>query len=384
MRLPEALDPRSLVRVASRAGIAIPVWGRRSPLLPAEDQPIETMETRAAAHPVDLVESYRQLAGVYHDLLGHQPLDRLFERIGSSIEQLVPCSSLLIAEVDHQAQQLVPLLARGDWPEDMMERRIALDTTMIGWAAANAKPALVNDPRHDPRAGHVRGTPDGEPEAIISVPFVATGMVLGAMSLYREGEGRAFSETEFELAQRFADAATLALVSARARAELHQLAHTDDLTGLYNRRGFFAAATTALRGRSREPLALLLIDLDAFKAVNDVHGHAVGDALLQHCARQIASVADDATIGRLGGDEFALLIPGDAAAAQTLAIRLRGALEQTPLLVGSGAIALAASTGVAAADAETTLDDLIATADANMYHHKRTRGEYGRRLRATS
>jgi len=341
------------------------------------------MDRPADASKVDLVESYRQLAEIYHELLAYEALERLLDRVGDSIARLVACSSLLIAEVDHRGLRLVPLVVRGEWPDDVMDLRIRLGEGLIGWAAANGKAVCANAAHRDPRAGHVVGTPIGDPEAIISVPFVSNGMVLGAMSVYREGEGLAFSSAEFELAQRFGDAATLALVNATTRTELHRLAHTDDLTGLRNRRGFFADASAALAEIDSRPVALVMLDLDNFKAVNDGHGHAVGDALLRHCARQIAATADaEATIGRLGGDEFAVLVRGDDVNARGLATRLQQALEASPFLAASGAITASASVGFTASDdARITLDELVANADARMYDDKRDRG--GRHLAVT-
>jgi len=235
---------------------------------------------------VDLVESYRRLTAIYHDLLSHDDLEQLLERIADSIVRLVPCDSLLVAELDPVRGVLVPILARGRWSDSVLDLRPRLGEGLIGWAAANARPVLANDANVDPRAGHVEGTPESEPEAIISVPLVARGAVLGAISMYRETEGNIFSAEEFELAQRFGDAATLALVNFKTRSTLEQQACTDDLTQVLNRRGFFAAARRSLAEAGTAPTALLLVDLDEFKSVNDGCGHDVGDDLLKHVARQ--------------------------------------------------------------------------------------------------
>ena len=149
---------------------------------------------------VDLVDSYRRLTAIYHDLLSHDDLDQLLERIADSIFLLVPCDTLLVAELDQAAGVLVPTLARGHGAESILALRPRLGEGLIGWAAANARPVLANDAGNDPRAGHVAGTPQSEDEAIISVPLVARGAVLGAISMYREGAGRVFSTEEFELA----------------------------------------------------------------------------------------------------------------------------------------------------------------------------------------
>ena len=337
---------------------------------------------------VDLVDSYRRLTAIYHDLLSHDDLDQLLERIADSIFLLVPCDTLLVAELDQAAGVLVPTLARGHGAESILALRPRLGEGLIGWAAANARPVLANDAGNDPRAGHVAGTPQSEDEAIISVPLVARGAVLGAISMYREGAGRVFSTEEFELAQRFADAATLALVNFKTRTDLEQQACTDELTQVLNRRGFFSTATRSLARSGPQPSTLLVVDLDDFKSVNDECGHDVGDELLKHVARQLCSVVrSDDIVARLGGDEFAILLSGTASEdASAVADRIHNTLRHAPYIGPHGKLLVPASVGFAVADvsSETDLDALLAAADARMYGAKRARRDAprARRLRA--
>jgi diguanylate cyclase (GGDEF)-like protein len=334
---------------------------------------------------IDLVDSYRRLTAIYHDLLSHEDIEQLLERIADSIVQLVPCDSLLVAELDPAAGVLVPILVRGRWSDSVLELRPRLGEGLIGWAAANARPVLANDANVDPRAGHVEGTPASEPEAIISVPLVARGAVLGAISMYREAEGNVFSEDEFELAQRFGDAATLALVNFRTRSHLEQQACTDDLTQVLNRRGFFSTARRALAQAGTAPSALLLVDLDEFKSVNDGCGHDVGDDVLKHVARQLCSVVrGEDVVARLGGDEFAVLLPRTPPEdARTVAARIYHALDQAPYIGPHGRLSIPASVGFAAATVseDTKLDALLVEADAQMYRAKRARTDAAPRAR---
>jgi diguanylate cyclase (GGDEF)-like protein len=337
---------------------------------------------------IDLVDSYRRLTAIYHDLLSHDDLEQLLERIADSIVQLVPCDSLFVAELDQARGVLVPILARGDWSDTIMQLRPRLGEGLIGWAAANARPVLANAAHVDPRAGHVEGTPKAEPEAIISIPLVARGVVLGGISMYRESEGNVFSEEEFELAQRFGDAATLALVNFKTRSDLEQQASTDDLTQVLNRRGFFSTANRALAAVGRQPSALLLVDLDDFKSVNDACGHEVGDDVLQHVARQLTLVVRGGdVVARLGGDEFALLLPGTPPEdARAVAERVHQALDHAPYIGSHGRVMIPASVGFAitTVSEDTELDALLAEADSQMYRAKRARtaGPRARRLQA--
>jgi diguanylate cyclase (GGDEF)-like protein len=166
---------------------------------------------------------------------------------------------------------------------------------------------------------------------------------------------------------------------ARAAVDLHERerrleaqANTDAMTGILNRRGFFAAAAPIMAKGA--PLCAMLLDLDSFKQINDTFGHAAGDAVVTAAAHAIRSAAEPhgALVGRIGGDEFCLLLPGaDASAACALAERLRGAVETRIVHHEDRAIRVTASIGAALRRPEdTTLDDLLARADAALYAAK--------------
>ena len=109
-----------------------------------------------------------------------------------------------------------------------------------------------------------------------------------------------------------------------------RLARTDELTGLGNRRAFLAnALREANRGAREENLALLVLDIDHFKRINDTHGHGVGDLVLAGVARVLSRCVGEAgTVGRMGGEEFAVLLPGcDLDAAERAAEIIRAAID---------------------------------------------------------
>ena len=160
----------------------------------------------------------------------------------------------------------------------------------------------------------------------------------------------------------------------RQRAErAHHDARHDELTGLPNRRAFRGVAAGRLR--SGVPTAMLLLDLDGFKAINDQLGHTAGDRVLIEMASRLRSAAGaDALVARLGGDEFVVLICATDARkrAATISQRLRTTVSQ-PVDVGRP-VQVAASIGIATADsANATLDDTLAVADAAMYADKARR-----------
>ena len=165
-------------------------------------------------------------------------------------------------------------------------------------------------------------------------------------------------------------------VTERLRASRKD-AVTDDLTGLGNRRHLLARLDHSIADaeRDEDDLALLLIDLDGFKELNDTLGHHAGDEVLRQIGPRLAEVlrAGD-TLARLGGDEFAVVLhPGDEAAASTASLRLRAALERS-FRVGGIRVHIDASVGIAMFPVHASDGlGLLQRADVAMYEAKRTR-----------
>jgi diguanylate cyclase (GGDEF)-like protein len=162
----------------------------------------------------------------------------------------------------------------------------------------------------------------------------------------------------------------------RLKDAVDRLARTDDLTGLDNRRAFLAGAEREIlrAGRRDGELALLILDLDYFKRVNDAHGHRIGDAVLVAVARALSrSVRDGVDLaGRLGGEEFAaLLARGDQDAAMRAAETIRAAIEATRVSTPAGEIVVTASIGCAPIAAGDCLSAALQKADEALYAAKR-------------
>jgi len=158
----------------------------------------------------------------------------------------------------------------------------------------------------------------------------------------------------------------------RALPETRRLAHTDELTGLVNRRGFLDAVEDELERHPGRPTAVLMLDLDRFKELNDTLGHAAGDRLLAELGPRLsAALRPTDTLARLGGDEFAVLCPGAAATgARRVARRLHEALEE-PFAIGDLAVHVDVSAGIAVAPGDgRTVSELLQRADVAMYQAK--------------
>ena len=306
-------------------------------------------ESATASRPPEpeLVESYRRLADVFHEVLAEQSLDALLVRIADVLGDLIPHDTLTIYEADESQGVLFPVFARDQYEDEIMATRITFEEGITGWAARNREATLVNQAHLDPRVRFVPGTPI-DPEALISIPLISRARIKGVLNIYRVGEEGLFTEHEFELAKRFADAAALALDNAQIRERLEHQAQTDSLTGLFNHRSFHERLLTALQDASRthKPVAVLMLDIDDFKRVNDVYGHGVGDELLRTLADTLRScVRPDDVVCRLGGEEFGVIMRAcDGADAGRVAQRV---VERLSNLDVRGVGALTGSIGLA-------------------------------------
>jgi diguanylate cyclase (GGDEF)-like protein len=202
----------------------------------------------------------------------------------------------------------------------------------------------------------------------------AGGPTYGLITVARPG--RSFNEDDLELLRSLATRATLALANVNLHFDVQRQAVTDDLTGLATHGRFQQLLADEMEEMRRYsyPVGLVMLDIDDFKAINDVHGHPQGDVVLCHVAEVLRENSRDVDVAaRYGGEELALILPHtDLEGTYVIAERTREAIEalRVPMLDGDGALKITASVGVAAAT-EGHKDELIAAADAALYRAKR-------------
>ncbi len=252
--------------------------------------------------------------------------------------------------------------------------RLRLDQGIAGWVARHRTAVRLDDvrsdPRHDTEIGRITGY---VPRNMICVPMLMRGRLLGVIQCLNKLGAGDFDEAELQLVQTLAGHAAIAIENASLYRDAHLASLTDDLTGLSNSRHFHAVLPQLLA--PTRPLSLLVLDLDAFKAVVDAHGHLVGSRTIAQVGRLIAKQLRAGDIAaRFGGDEFVVILPdtkpGEALAraeAIRASIETMDRLEGTTIDVSS----VTASVGVASFPADaSTAESLFQQADRAMYAAK--------------
>jgi diguanylate cyclase (GGDEF)-like protein len=166
----------------------------------------------------------------------------------------------------------------------------------------------------------------------------------------------------------------LALAKERTVRVHKAAALTDAMTGLFNRRGFMEAAELLMARQAlrREPVSVLMFDLDHFKSINDRYGHAVGDEALKVFAATVAAnLRDDDVVARFGGEEFVAMLPGTMTDAGIAAERVRLAFEAAGRAIGEWQLEATVSIGVACGAPNANIGQLLGHADAALYRAKR-------------
>jgi diguanylate cyclase (GGDEF)-like protein/PAS domain S-box-containing protein len=302
----------------------------------------------------------------------------------SALVDVLPYDSGGLYWIDHATRVLRPeTLVAANWVSSELDSfEVPLDGSVMGSVAQSDGGELLNHAERDPRSVYPPGAVV-ECEHLVVVPVVVNGRTVGVFYVARRSDPP-FSPREFEIVQLFVGHAAAAvekmhlLEQTRASEErFHHQAMHDPLTDLPNRvllhDRLGHAIASARREPHAQPVALLVLDLDRFKEVNDTLGHHVGDRLLQEVGLRLrGALRESDTVARLGGDEFAAVLPGaDSAAAALAAAKLLAALDM-PLVLEGHELPLAASIGIATYPIHgTDADTLLRRADLAMYTAKR-------------
>ena len=290
----------------------------------------------------------------------------------------------LVLLIDRPSGQLVAqcgvgLAGRWDVPEaELPQQRLPIGEGVLGAVAASG----------EPRRGQGE-LASSEPPCLtyVAVPICAPGIpeepgdpppfpeTLGVLALYDRVGGDAFDDSDLSTLRTFAGQAGVAVHNVRLHEEAQRLSLTDPLTGLWNYRYLRESFRREVERASRfgRMLAVLVLDLDHFKDVNDTYGHAAGDAVLGEFARRIRIGLREVDVAfRQGGEEFVVLLPEtDAYGGAIVAERLGAAVRAQPVAIDGVQVPISVSIGVAVfpEHGENSLQ-VLAAADRALYAAK--------------
>ena len=367
----------------------------------------EDIREQVASENIDLTTKTRPDAGLASDVLGSPDgisgfrsiteaqrevfaLHEIAQTIGSSLNMndtvtlisnklrsIVPFETCSIFIVDDRSGKAIATHVVGEHTELFRLRRINVGEGITGWVIANARSMCNSSPELD-----LVGMPDEIARSyrgVLVSPLIREDGAFGAISLYSKGR-TSYTSEHVRLLESVAQHAASALNNALTFERTKESALTDPLTELPNARGFYMMLEQRLaecERLGRESLAVISMDIDSFKEINDQYGHAIGDRLLASVARVIRKELRQMDIlSRYAGDEFVAIMPmASQVMAEGVADRVRKAVAEHKFSVRAGkSIAVNVSLGVACfpVNGETT-EELLTNAARNMQQDKHTR-----------
>ncbi len=336
------------------------------------------------------------LQQTFTEIGGELDLDQVFRIAAERARDLVKAETLLVPVIDSSGETYTYRAGSGKNTEEIVGETLSLNYGICGWVFKHEKPWWRGV--LDSLSAAERTEWEKEAGAVILVPLRGKKGLLGGISGINKIGEKEFSRRDFNLLQMFASIVSVAIENAMAvqkmeeanylqenyrhqlsllnkqlvesNKELEHLALYDPLTSLPNRSLFHDRLVRAIAQASDEDesVAVLLIDLDKFKNVNDVLGHEKGDRLLKGISQRLLEhVSAEETLARLGGDEFVLIAQQSTQAAMQRARELLLALEQ-PFLIDGSKVVVGGSIGIAMYPQHgDDVSELLRHADSAMY-----------------
>jgi diguanylate cyclase (GGDEF)-like protein/PAS domain S-box-containing protein len=301
-------------------------------------------------------------------------IEALYHSIHSILGELIPAENFYVALYD-PVNELISFPYYVDQYDEPPSAPIKIQG-LTGYVIRSGRSLLATREIFD------RLVQQGEVEAVgtvsvdwLGVPLKAEGRMIGVITVQSYTEGIHFDQEDVDLLEFVSTQVAQAIERKRLEEEILSLSLTDELTGLYNRRGFTLLAEQEVKQANRMKRAMLLLfgDVDNLKMINDVLGHAHGDLALKEVSAILKKCFREADIlARVGGDEFVVLaLDASIESAEVMANRLQASLEAHNLQRDE-TYPLSLSMGIARYDPEApcTLSELIAQADGLMYLQK--------------
>ena len=314
-----------------------------------------------------------QSIGIQRAIARRAPLEGVLEAIAGAARELLGDDVSGLRMIDPEDSASMITLAASGVPPDI-RRRIARGPIGEGAGGrAIAEGALVIVENYSSASDALLPFSELCLQSAMAAPVHEGGAIVGSLTVASYRPGRRYSESEQQMLLAFAEHASLALMDAKTLDTMaHQALH-DSLTGLPNRRLLLDRLQHALQRRA-SALAVIFLDLDRFKRVNDTLGHDAGDRLLVELAGRLRDcVRPPDTISRLGGDEFAVLLEDLDGGRNVARVAERiGAAVRRPVLLDGGEVVVTASMGIALAG--DSGGDPLRDADTAVYRAKAAGG----------
>jgi len=331
----------------------------------------------------DFVERLKVLHAAVNAINASLEMERVCQVVYETVTRVMPCNDFVIDGYDKETNEIVPIYAIEHPGKRVFTNRYVADHGMAGEIVATKRSLLFNSVEEMDKSGikfELYGSNEEDlSQSILAVPMILHGEIYGMVSA-QSYHTNAYNYDDLYLLEVLASHAAIAIENARLFDSIQQLANTDPLTGILNRRRFFELAEIefAKAEQYNIPLSVIMLDIDDFKQFNDRHGHKIGDAVLILAAETCkASLRGDDILGRMGGEEFAVALPNTPLTfAMEIASRLRQAIQNADLseyseVEAGHTFAITVSVGVAEySNSCKTLDLLLDRADKAMYISK--------------
>ncbi len=333
-------------------------------------------------------------------------LQSVYQRVAQRARELINAETVLIPVLSDDQQHYTYMAADGEYADELVAQELPIEIGVCGWVFRNRKAwwrGVLEE-----LSENERNRWEKEAGTLILVPLVGKRHFLGGIAAINKIDQDEFSKRDLDMLKLFAGQVSFAIDNAiifnelneakitaeafrselestntrltQANEDLRELAVHDPLTGLPNRTLIMDRLQQGVLGAKRngENLALLMIDLDQFKIVNDTLGHHVGDHLLTCIGQRFQRTLREVdTLGRLGGDEFAVVVPETDLESSALVASKLQAVLQTPVTVEGHSFSIGASIGIALyPDHGQDPTGLLKHADTAMYVAKRNRDDY--------
>ena len=306
--------------------------------------------------------------------LNRHSLPEMLDAMANRLCRLIGADGAYISLWDAEKQVPYPAAAYGARKEQFLSLKVNPgEYTLSGEVLQQGRSIIFHDlAQLHPMAPIIAATNPGA--SILVAPLIADGQDLGAVIINFD-QAHTFTPDEIALCEQAAGQVALATAKVQLYEETQKLAITDDLTGVYNRRGLYELGKREVERalRFRRPLSLIMLDIDHFKHFNDSYGHVIGDQALRWLAATLQeNVRDIDIVGRYGGEEFVVLLPENhSSAALQVAARIHRAVMEGTFHTPVGELGITVSLGLASASPQDRdLDAMVRRADAALYRSK--------------